>query len=147
MKYTQFLEASNKLKKFIKEQEKLNDVLKVISPTSTAVVEFGNEFIDDYIQIVEIALEDYSNSFSWFVFENDFGKNKLKVKINDNEHVISNEQQFFEICIKKTHIQKKHNNTSDHLHKCTKCDNLTFGNGKYLREGMELDCNHCKYKL
>lgn len=100
MEYKQFLEASNKLKKFIKEQEKLNDVLKVISPTSTGVVEFGNEFIDDFIQVVEIALGDDYNWFSWFVFENDFGNKKLKVKVDEKEYVILGEQQFFNVCIK-----------------------------------------------
>ena len=100
MKYEQFLEASNKLKKFIKEQEKLNDVLKVISPTSTGVVEFGSEFIDDYIQVVEIALGDDYNWFSWFVFENDFGAKKLKVIVEGKEYIILGEQQFFNVCIK-----------------------------------------------
>lgn len=100
MEFKQFLEASNKLKKFIKEQEKLNDVLKIISPTSTGVVEFGGEFIDDYIQVVEIALGDDYNWFSWFVFENDFGSEKLTVKVDGKEYTILDEQQFFNVCIK-----------------------------------------------
>jgi len=97
----EFLRASNNLKKFIKEQEKLNDVLKVISPTSTGVVEFGNEFIDDYIQIVEIALGDECNWFSWFVFENDFGSKRLTVEVDGKEYMILDEQQFFNVCINK----------------------------------------------
>ena len=100
MNYDQFLEASNKLKNFIKEQEKLNDVLKVISPTSTGVVEFGNDFIDDYVRVVELALGDEFNWFSWFVFDNNFGSNKLKVKVNGKEYMIFGEQQFYNVCIK-----------------------------------------------
>jgi hypothetical protein len=49
MEYKDFLKASNALKKFMNEQDELDNVIKVISPSSTGVVEFGNSFIDDYI--------------------------------------------------------------------------------------------------
>ena len=62
--------------------------------------EFGNKFIDDYIRVVEISLGDKSNWFSWFIFENDFGKNKMKVKVNNIEYIIQNEKQFYNVCIK-----------------------------------------------
>ena len=101
MEYEQFLKASNNLKQFLKEQDKLNNVLKVISPTSTGVVEFGNEFIDGYINVVEIALGDNYNWFSWFIFENDFGAKKLTVIINDEIYTIYDEFTFFNICLKK----------------------------------------------
>jgi hypothetical protein len=100
MKYKDFYNASDNLKAFIKEQDKLDAVIKVISPTSTGVVEFGNKFIDDYIKVVEIALGDEYNWFSWFVFENDFGKNNMEVQVNGEEYKISDEKQFFDICIK-----------------------------------------------
>ena len=100
MEYKDFYYASQNLKEFIKEQDKLDAVLKVISPSSTGVCEFGNEFIDAYIKVVEIALGDEYNWFSWFVFENDFGKNEMKVVVNDKEYKICNEKQFFDVCIK-----------------------------------------------
>ena len=100
MEYKDFYYASHNLKEFMKEQDKLDAVLKVISPTSTDVCEFGNKFIDDYIQVVENALGDKFNGFSWFVFENDFGKKKMKVKVNSKEYKICNEKQFFDVCIK-----------------------------------------------
>jgi hypothetical protein len=99
MEYKDFYEAIQSLKDFFKEQDKLDAVLKVISPTSTGVCEFGNVFIDDYIRIVEIALGDTNQWVSWFVFENEFGKNKLEVKVNDIEYEISNERHFFDVCI------------------------------------------------
>jgi hypothetical protein len=100
MEFKDFLCASNNLQEFIKEQEKLDAVLKVISPTSTGVCEFGNKFIDDYIKVVEIALGDEFEWFSWFVFENNFGKNKLQVKVNNIEYNITDEKQFFDVFIK-----------------------------------------------
>ena len=100
MEYLDFYKASRHLKEFMKEQDKLDAVLKVIAPTSTGVCEFGNKFIDDYILVVEIALGDECNWFSWFVFENEFGKKKMEVIVDDNSFKICNEKQFFNICIK-----------------------------------------------
>lgn len=100
MEYKDFYYASHNLKEFIKEQYKLDAVLKVVSPSSTGVCEFGNKFIDDYIKVVEIALGDECNWFSWFVFENDFGKKKMKVKVDGKEYKICDEKQFFDVCIK-----------------------------------------------
>jgi len=102
MEYKDFYEAIQSLKDFIEEQDKLDAVLKVISPTSTGVCEFGNKFIDDYIKIVGIALGDTNQWVSWFVFENEFGKNKLEVKVNDIGYEISNEREFFDIILNVT---------------------------------------------
>jgi hypothetical protein len=99
MEYNDFYEAIQSLKDFIEEQDKLDAVLKVISPTSTGVCEFGNKFIDDYIRILEIALGDTNQWVSWFVFENDFGNKKFEVRVNDIEYEISNEREFFDVCI------------------------------------------------
>ena len=100
MTYQQFYYSMLNLKEFIKEQDKLNAVIKVISPTSTGVVEFGNKFIDDYIRIVEDALNDPANWVSWFVFDNDFGKKKLKVVVNGKSFNICDEKQFYDVCLK-----------------------------------------------
>lgn len=100
MEYKDFYYASCNLKEFIKEQDKLHAVLNVISPSSPGVCEFGDKFIDDYIKVVEIALGDENNWFSWFVFENDFGKKKLKVKVDNKWYKICDEKQFFDFYIK-----------------------------------------------
>ena len=97
MEYKDFFEASISLQNFIKEQDKLNDVLKVISPSSTSVCEFGNTFIDDYIRVVEIALGDTNQWFAWFAFDNDFGKNRMVVKVNDKAYKICDEKQFYDV--------------------------------------------------
>jgi hypothetical protein len=99
MEYKDFLKASNALKKFMNEQDELNNVIKVISPSSTGVVEFGNQFIDDYIRVVELALDDKYEWFSWFVFENNFGENKLIVAVEGKEYRICDEQEFYDVCI------------------------------------------------
>lgn len=100
MEYKDFYYASNNLKIFINEQDKLNTILKILSPSSGGFCDFGNKFIDDYISLLELALCDDSNWFSWFVFENEFGKNELEVKVNGINYKICNEKQFFEVFIK-----------------------------------------------
>jgi hypothetical protein len=99
MEYEDFLKASDALKKFMNEQDELNNVIKVISPSSTGVVEFGNLFIDNYIRVVELVLGDKYEWFSWFVFDNDFGRKGMVVTVDGKEYKISNEQEFYDVCI------------------------------------------------
>ncbi len=75
--------------------------MKVISPSSQDVCEFGNTFIDDYISLLEKSVNDNYNWVSWFVFENDFGKKKLKAILPGGRKVkIASEKQLYDFCIK-----------------------------------------------
>jgi len=98
--YQSFYYAISKLKKFMKEQKKLDEVLKVISPSGNAVCEFGNEFIDDYIKLLEESTNDDSGWISWFVFENEFGAKGLEVKTTDGKCKIKSEKSLYNICLK-----------------------------------------------
>lgn len=100
LNYQDFHNAICNLKKFMKEQEKLDNVIKVISPSGTNICEFGNEFIENYIDLLEKSVNDKLKLISWFVFDNDFGKNKLIVSINNKEYIISSEKKLFDIYIK-----------------------------------------------
>ena len=99
MEYEDFYKAMDSIREFMKEQDKLNELLQVISQSSTVVCEIGNKFIDVYIKIVEISLGDTNQWVSWFVFENEFGKNRLVLKVNDIPYKICDERQFFDVCI------------------------------------------------
>ena len=88
------------MKDFLKEQEKLNLIIKLLSKDATNYCDFGNKFIDDYISLLKIALGDKSDWYSWFVFENEFGKNELEVLVDGIHYKICNEKQFFDLCIK-----------------------------------------------
>ena len=96
MTFEQFHEANENLKAYFLEQEKLDAVLKVISPTSTGVCEFGSKFIDDYIKVVEIAMCDEDNWYSWFVFDNDFGRKKFKAITKNHLFKIDTARQFYD---------------------------------------------------
>jgi aspartate/tyrosine/aromatic aminotransferase len=95
MTYEQFLSSVNNLKAFNKELDKLNDVLQVLSPSGTGTCEIGHKFIDDYISLIELALGDNSNSISWFVFDNEFGKKKLSCYLDGKEYKIRNEKDMY----------------------------------------------------
>lgn len=98
MTIEEFESSINNLKEFMKERDKLNDVLKVLSPSGTCVCEIGGKFIDDYISLIERSINDKDNSVSWFVFDNDFGSRKLSIGLEGiGEYVISDEKILYEV--------------------------------------------------
>lgn len=96
MKQEKFIRFCNELKAFYKEQKKLDDVLKVVCPSSTGVVELGNDFVGAYVDLMDDALGT-GDFFSWFVFDNDFGARKRSIKIDGKEYVVKNEVDFYNI--------------------------------------------------
>lgn len=98
MTIEEFESSINNLKEFMKEREKLNDLLNVLSPSGTCVCEIGGKFIDDYISLVERSINDKDKSVSWFVFDNDFGSRKLTIGLEGvGEYVISDEKILYEV--------------------------------------------------
>jgi hypothetical protein len=90
-----FGRAINDLQEFFNEQEKLDAVLKVISPSGTGICEFGNHFVDRYIHLLSLSVNDESDWVSWHVFENDFGRKKLSVKVNGKNHIIEDAKHLY----------------------------------------------------
>jgi len=80
--------AVRDLQNFFEEQKKLDLLLKAISPSNTGVVEFGNYFIDAYINVLEKSFGDNFNWISWFVFENDFGKKGMQAKASPDKKLV-----------------------------------------------------------
>ena len=99
MTLDQFAIANDKLKAYIKQQEKLDSVLKLISPSGTGVVEFGNEFIEDYIRIISISIGDYNGWYGWFVFDNNYGKNRLSAYLGGKQYIIKDCKSFYEFIL------------------------------------------------
>lgn len=93
--YERFLKALSDIKKFMDEQDELYYALKVISPSSTGVCEFGNDFIESYIKYIEDSFGDECNWLSWFIFENNFGREKRFVIIDEKKHIISSPKIFY----------------------------------------------------
>lgn len=94
--YEQFHKDIQNLKRFKDEQDKLKAVLQVISPTSTGIVEFGNQFIDDYIDVVEQALGHEYGLVFWFIFDNEFGQKNMVVTLDGKEYVIASIRDIYD---------------------------------------------------
>lgn len=105
MTYQEFKTACDKLKDFLREQDRLEDVIKIIAPDSTAVVEFGSYFIDAYVNLMAIALGDEYDWVTWFVFENEFGKDKKEISEliggKEKKWKITNEKTFYNFITKR----------------------------------------------
>ena len=61
------------IERAMKEREKVQKAIEVLAPG--AVYEYGNDLIDHYIALMEDAFDIKNEDISWFVFENDFGRN------------------------------------------------------------------------
>jgi len=96
MTYEQFHKAIQNLKRFMDKQDKLKAVLQVISPSGTGVVEFGNQFIDDYIDVVEQALGHEYDLVSWFIFDNEFGQKNMVVTLDGKKYVIASVRDIYD---------------------------------------------------
>lgn len=94
---SQFEAALQKLQNFKAEQEKLDAVLQVISPTSTGVVEFGGQFMEDYIELLSLACNDSSNWVGWFVYECRFGKHPMECMVGNTTIKVDTPEKLYQI--------------------------------------------------
>lgn len=102
MTLNQFEIYLENLQKFMADQTRLSEVVRVISPSSTGVVEFGSEFIDDYINLLSEAIGDYTDFVSWFVFENEFGAKGLEAgPTTEDLKPIKTARDLWEWCLEK----------------------------------------------
>lgn len=100
MTYPEFETALECLRRFEQERQKLEEVIKVISPTSTGVVEFGGQFMEDYIALLSLAVGDENNCWiNWYVFECDFGANPHAAHINGKEIIVDSPQKLYDIIL------------------------------------------------
>lgn len=96
--YKQFKTAIENLQSFMQEQQKLKELAQAISG-KMAICEFGNQFIDDYIELMQASVNDKSGWVSWFVFDNEFGKNKLLICNKGKSYIITSVKHLYDICL------------------------------------------------
>ena len=80
--FVEFEQLFIPIRKFLEDCKNINDALKTIFPSSYVCSDHGNELLDYYIDLTERYLELETQTISWFVFDNEFGKNKLTVDDN-----------------------------------------------------------------
>lgn len=62
------------LKQFMLEQEKVGKFIGVLTGGYRPESIFGDQFISDYLTVIEIAIGDDYNAISYFVFDCEWGK-------------------------------------------------------------------------
>lgn len=75
------------LKEYLDDQRKLSRMVGDGIPT------FGNALVENYIEALSIAAGDEAMPgrdtwLYWYIWDNDFGKRKLTVKVNGKEIVV-----------------------------------------------------------
>lgn len=99
MEYSDFASAMKALKKFyVTDLGRLNDIEKILQSDGPIYFDFGHEFIDEYIKVLSNAVGDESEWINWWVFENDFGKKKLKIRdLNEKMKTIPTIKALYDI--------------------------------------------------
>lgn len=109
LSYKDFELALKKIKAFEKQQEKLQKFASFISGHDDRTInEFGDEFRNDYIDLLAKSMDGDSDKvvwfIIWFVIENDWGTKGLSFVFNDNKnhnkYAISNGKQLYDFIIK-----------------------------------------------
>ena len=78
------------------ELDKVRNLLDINSDFITAI----HAMMDRVIDVTENQFEDTFNMLSWFIFDNDMGKNKFVVYLEKEEFVIKTVKDLVEYCVK-----------------------------------------------
>jgi len=82
------------IKIYLDEYEKCNKAVGDLCSSSYAVIDLGCKLLGSYIDLVEKLLED-DDWIAWFVFDNEFGKNKMYCESNDKKYVIESVSDMY----------------------------------------------------
>ena len=78
------------------ELDKVRNLLDINSDFILSI----HKMMDRVIDVTENQFEDTFNMLSWFIFDNDMGKNKFVVYLEKEEFVIKTVKDLVEYCIK-----------------------------------------------
>ena len=88
MNKKEFAECINDIRLFCAEIDSLNSHIDAIAPG--AICDIGNMFLDSYVDLLSRHVEDNDNWINWFVYENEFGVDKMKAGYDGKEKPIKN---------------------------------------------------------
>jgi len=81
-----------------KQFEKYILLIKInLLENQTYINLIDSKLINAYINILSIAMNDDSNWIEWFIFDNDFGNKKLKIKYNKKVRKIISIRQLYNL--------------------------------------------------
>lgn len=90
-----FLKSMKIFDSFMLERSKLYKIIEIISPTSTGIVEFADNFIDEYVNFISELVDDGEKWMEWFIFDNEMGKNGYKIIFDDKNYEINNSDDMY----------------------------------------------------
>lgn len=94
----EFIKHCESLQQFINKHDKLNEVAKLLVSDCSNNADFGYEFIDSYIELMQIAINDSDKYINWFFLERNCKEGK--VIFEKKEYLIKNFDDLYEIILK-----------------------------------------------
>jgi hypothetical protein len=92
---TDFYTIIDNIRRHLEEISRLDNGLSLIMNDDDIYSGFGGKLLDNYIDLLVFIFDDRSELITWYVFENEFGKQKLKTEINGKEVSIDNTDELF----------------------------------------------------
>ncbi|MCW3084254.1 MAG: hypothetical protein JWP12_1620 [Bacteroidetes bacterium] len=90
------------IKEYQEEIRKANEFINSIIYEGSVDLKIGSNLMDSLIDLMEIAFNDEDGLFVWYIFENEFGKNKLTRKIDGDEVNIDSARKILDRLSKHT---------------------------------------------
>jgi hypothetical protein len=83
------IDSINKIIEFKKESDKITDkVYELFGNGENKVSDMTWELFDMYVDLLSSQLGDERNIISWYIFDNDMGKNCLRLQTKNNQDFI-----------------------------------------------------------
>ena len=97
MEYKEFESKFEPILTYLKEREDANKGIELIAPSSYCTIDIGGNLLDRYIRLLEEVVGDCSNMISWYVFDNDLGKNKFTATVGSESYKIKNLKDLYNL--------------------------------------------------
>lgn len=97
MTYREFENRFKPILTYLEERDRANEGLKLLASTSYCSIDIGGNLLDRYIRLLEEVVGDSLNMISWYVFDNDLGKNKFTVSVGSKSYKIKNLKDLYNL--------------------------------------------------
>lgn len=86
------------IQEFLKESNNAGDAISnTLAKGSYVVVDLGTNLLDHYIKLLSTITNISIELLEWFIYENEFGRKKLKIVIEEVEYAIDSIDTFIEV--------------------------------------------------
>ena len=94
----EFIKSIKKIQQFKEvELRKLDKIVSVLTDGEFNFSSIGYQFVDDYIELLQIAICDKHEWVRWYVFDNDFGRKKMRAGHDKKASPITNSGQLYDL--------------------------------------------------